>query len=105
MSAALFHLSGKLALVTGAGSGLGLEFSRGFAASGAELICADRDSSRAEEAAALIRKAGGRATPVQVDVAEPSSVQALADRLSRVDVLVNNAGVSSLPNRVHELPI
>jgi NAD(P)-dependent dehydrogenase (short-subunit alcohol dehydrogenase family) len=39
MSAALFDLSGKLALVTGAGSGLGLEFSRGFAASDAEVIC------------------------------------------------------------------
>lgn len=101
----MFDLSGKLALVTGAGSGLGLEFSRGFAASGAELICADRDSSRAEEAAALIKKAGGRATPAQLDVAEAGSVRALADRLSRVDVLVNNAGVSSLPNRIHELPV
>jgi NAD(P)-dependent dehydrogenase (short-subunit alcohol dehydrogenase family) len=109
MNAGLFDLSGKLALVTGAGSGLGLEFSRGFAASGAEVICADRDSSRAEEAAALIQKAGGRATPIRVDVADSASVQSLADRLrsshGHMDVLVNNAGVSSLPNRVHELPI
>ena len=101
----MFELSGKRIVVTGAGSGLGLEFSRGFAASGAEVICADLDSSRAEDAAAAIQKAGGVATAVQVDVAEPSSVERLSERLRRVDVLVNNAGVSSLPNRVHELPI
>ena len=101
----MFELRGKRIVVTGAGSGLGLEFSRGFAASGAEVVCADLDSSRAEEAAAAIQKAGGVATALQVDVAEPKSVQALSERLRRVDVLVNNAGVSSLPNRVHELPI
>ena len=105
----LFDLSGKVVLVTGAGSGLGLAFSRGLAAFGAEVICADRDSSRAEEAVALIQNAGGSALPVHVDVADAASVQSLADRLlashGRIDVLFNNAGVTSIPKRVHELPV
>lgn len=105
----LFDLSGKVVLVTGAGSGLGLAFSRGLAAFGAEVICADRDSSRAEESVALIQNAGGSALPVHVDVADAASVQSLADRLlashGRIDVLFNNAGVTSIPKRVHELPV
>ncbi len=95
--------------MTGAGSGLGLAFSRGLAGFGAEVICADADSSRAEHAVALIQEAGGRATAIQVDVADASSVQSLADRLrashGRVDALFNNAGIANIPRRVHELPV
>ena len=105
----LFELSGKVIAVTGAGSGLGLAISRGLAGFGAEVICSDVDSTRAEEAAALIRSAGGRATAIQADVADAASVQSLADRLGathgRVDALFNNAGIANLPRRVHELPV
>lgn len=105
----IFELNGKVALVTGAGSGLGLAISRGLAGFGAEVICADADSTRAKEAVALIQEAGGRAMAIQVDVADAASVQSLADRLrasgGRVDVLFNNAGIANLPMRVHELPV
>ena len=105
----LFDLSGKVIVVTGAGSGIGLAFSRGFAGSGAEVICADRDVGRANEAADAIKAAGGRAIPSELDVADATSVQAFADQLrashQRIDVLVNNAGVSSLAVRTHELAI
>lgn len=104
-----FDLSGKVIVVTGAGSGIGLAFSRGFAGSGAEVICADRDVGRANEAADAIKAAGGRAIPSELDVADATSVQAFADQLrashQRIDVLVNNAGVSSLAVRTHELAI
>lgn len=105
----LFDLKGKVALVTGAGSGLGREFSRALACYGAEVICADQDASWAEEAADVIQKAGHRASPVRVDVADAASVQALGDRVAashgRVDILFNNAGIAATPKRVHELSV
>ena len=105
----LFSLKGKVALVTGAGSGLGLEFSRALASYGAEVICADQDASWAEEAAAAIQQAGHRASSVKVDVSDVASVQSLADRVAtshgRVDILFNNAGIAAMPKRVHELSV
>lgn len=105
----IFDLSGKVAVVTGAGSGLGLAISRGLAGFGAEVICADVHASGAKDAVAQIQKSGGRATAIQVDVADAASVQSLADGLrasqGRVDALFNNAGIANLPRRVHELPV
>jgi len=105
----LFDLKGKVALVTGAGSGLGREFSRGLAQFGAEVICADQDLSWAKETAGLIQSAAGHASSFQVDVADAASVQALADHAAascgRVDILFNNAGIAAIPKRAHELSV
>ncbi len=105
----LFDLEGKTAVVTGAGSGLGLVFARGLADFGASVVCADVHAARAEEAAATIRAAGGQASAVSVDVADAASVDGLAAQLKqlhpRVDVLINNAGIATHPKRIHELPI
>jgi len=105
----LFDLSAKVALVTGAGSGLGRAFAEGYAAAGARVLCADRDRARAEETTGLINSARNDAVAIEVDVAEAKSVAAMAERVSaicgRVDILVNNAGIATMPMRIHDMPI
>ena len=86
------RLSDKRAIVTGAGSGFGAGIARRFAAEGARVIVADIDVAAAERVAADI---GG--TAQACDVSSADSVAALAAMAGRVDVLVNNAGVTHLP--------
>jgi NAD(P)-dependent dehydrogenase (short-subunit alcohol dehydrogenase family) len=87
------RLDGKAAVITGAGSGIGLATARRFAAEGARVVCADLDEDAGEKAAA---EAGGLF--VAVDVADEEQVRALFDRAAaeygRVDVAFNNAGIS-----------
>ncbi len=91
-------LESKLALVTGAGGGLGSAISRGFAAQGARVIVADIDLARAQAVAASIVADGGQAWSVAMDVTRRAAVQALAadleSRFGPIDALVNNAGIS-----------
>lgn len=91
-------LKDKLALVTGAGGGLGSAISLGFAGEGARVIVADVDAARAEATAARITAAGGQAWSVAIDVRDRAAVQACAAdleaRLGPIDLLVNNAGIS-----------
>lgn len=105
----LFDLTGKVTVVTGAGFGLGRVFARAFAEFGADVVCTDRDVDTLEETVALIKKAGGRASALRVDVAERASVVAMAESVKashgRADVLMNNAGIATVPARVHEMPI
>lgn len=109
MPANLFDLKGKTALVTGAGSGLGLAFARGLADHGASVILADRNIEWANEGSASIAAVGGRATALQVDVADVDSVDRLVERAhgwtGTIDILVNNAGIATKALRIHELPI
>ena len=105
----MFDLTGKVALVTGAGSGLGRAFSEGLASIGARVVCADRNQGWADETAALINTKRNDALSIGVDVSEPQSMHVLAERVGvicgRVDVLINNAGIATNPVRTHETPI
>ena len=94
----MFRLDQKIALVTGAGSGIGEHIAQLFAQQGAHVILADISMDTAEQVAAGIRAAGGSTRVQQLDVAEESQVKAAIERVAategRLDILVNNAGIS-----------
>src|SRR5690242_16815476 len=104
----LFRLDGKVAIVTGASSGLGVAFAQALAEAGADVALGARRVDRLEETAELVRAAGRRAIAVATDVADPASCQALVDaamgELGRVDVLVNNAGIGTAAPATRETP-
>ena len=89
----LFDLSGKVAIVTGGGSGIGRQMAHGLADAGAELVLCARKVERCEEAA---RELPTRALALPCDVSDPDSVNAMVaralDEFGHVDILVNNAG-------------
>ena len=89
----MFRLDQKIALVTGAGSGIGEAIAMLFAARGATVWVADRNAESGNAPVAAIREAGGRAEFAELDVSDPAAVESLVLRLPSVDVLVNNAGV------------
>ncbi|MGE0227492.1 MAG: SDR family NAD(P)-dependent oxidoreductase [Dehalococcoidia bacterium] len=102
MTTGLRRLDGRVAMVTGAGSGIGRACAVRLAAEGATVVCAGRrELSDEEETAALIRDAGGQAEAVELDVSHEEEVQQVIDgtvaRHGRLDILVNNAGVGALP--------
>jgi NAD(P)-dependent dehydrogenase (short-subunit alcohol dehydrogenase family) len=106
----LFRMDGKVAVVTGAGSGFGRAFSLALAAYGATVVCAGRTLAPLEETVALVAEADGRAEALAVDVADEESVErfwhSLAARRGRADILVNNAGIiTPTPVRTHELAV
>jgi NAD(P)-dependent dehydrogenase (short-subunit alcohol dehydrogenase family) len=95
----MFRLDGRVAIVTGASSGLGVAFARALAEAGADVALGARRVDRLQETKALVEATGRRAITVQTDVAKPEDCTALVaaalEQLGRVDVLVNNAGVGT----------
>ena len=93
----MVDLSGRVAIVTGAGSGLGREHALLLAARGAKVVGNDLSETPAEEVAEEIRKAGSEALAVAASVTDFDAMQAMVakalERWSRVDILVNNAGI------------
>ncbi|ATN37307.1 3-oxoacyl-ACP reductase (plasmid) [Rhizobium sp. ACO-34A] len=87
-------LSGRLALVTGAGRGLGAAIAAGMAEQGARVILADIDGEHAERQADALRSRGLEAEGRKLDVTDRENVKAFAGQIESLDILVNNAGVA-----------
>jgi NAD(P)-dependent dehydrogenase (short-subunit alcohol dehydrogenase family) len=100
MSADLFSLADRVAVVTGASAGLGVSLAEGLAAAGAKLVLAARRVDRLEELAARLEAGGSECLAVACDVTDAASVEELARRslehFGAVDVLVNNAGITEV---------
>ena len=95
------RLEGKVALVTGAGTGIGQATAILFAEEGADIVAANLELTEAEETAEVIRRMGRRAVAVAADISEPEEVHAMVDRaineFGGVNILVNNAGLPAVP--------
>lgn len=92
------QLANQIAVVTGAGRGIGRAIALKFAAEGADVACVSRTAENSEKVAGEIRALGRKAWAYAVDVSDAASVNAAADKIlsdaGRVDILVNNAGVT-----------
>lgn len=92
-------LSGKIAIVTGAGGCIGGAIAKKLSAEGAVVAVVDLNLEKAEETAGLIRDAGGEALAVKTDLCDPASIQKMVDevmqRFGQIDILVNGAGGSA----------
>lgn len=104
----LFRLDGKVAIVTGASSGLGVTFATALAEAGADVALGARRVERLEDTKALVEQRGRRAVAVGTDVSDPDACTALVaaamEAFGRVDVLVNNAGIGTAVPATRETP-
>ena len=104
----LFDLDGKVVIITGASSGLGVAFAQAFAQAGADIALGARRIDKLSATAELVTATGRRALVVGTDVADPVSCQQLVDaamaEFGKVDVLINNAGVGTAVPALRETP-
>ena len=103
-----FSLAGKIAIVTGASSGLGVAFAVGLADAGADIAICARRVEKLEQTKAQVEERGRRCVAVQADVSNPDDcnrvVAETVDQLGKVDVLINNAGIGTAVPATRETP-
>ncbi len=103
-----FSLEGKVAVVTGASSGLGVAFATGLADAGADIAICARRVEKLEETRARVEALGRRCIAVEADVSNPEDcnrvIAEAVEQLGHVDVLVNNAGIGTAVPATHEAP-
>jgi len=105
----MFDLSGKVAVITGAGNGLGYEFAEAMAEAGADVVCADIDMARNGATAARVETLGPKALSVQCDVTREADVarlfQSAEKAFGHVDIAFANAGIADVaPQPLHDYP-
>ncbi|MFZ2987110.1 SDR family NAD(P)-dependent oxidoreductase [Ideonella sp.] len=105
----MFDLTGQVAVITGAGNGLGVELAVAMAEAGADVVCADIDMARNEATAARVQALGRRALCVPCDVTREADVAALfqsaEQAFGRVDIAFANAGIADVaPQPLHDYP-
>ncbi|WP_283134783.1 SDR family NAD(P)-dependent oxidoreductase [Rhizohabitans arisaemae] len=105
---ARFRLDGRVVIVTGASSGLGVAFARGFAEAGADVAIGARRLDRLAETKSLVEETGRRCVATAADVTDPGSCRGLVEaamaEYGRVDVLINNAGIGTAVPALRETP-
>ncbi len=103
-----FRLDGRVAIVTGASSGLGVAFAQALAEAGADVVLGARRVNKLHDTAALVEALGRKALVVATDVAKPEDCDRLVaqavETFGRVDILVNNAGIGTAVPATRETP-
>lgn len=89
-----FRLDGKIALITGAGAGIGAGIAQAFSAAGAEVVLLARTLGPLQDIAGAIREQGGEVQVIACDVTDSAAIRAAIEALPRLDILVNNAGTN-----------
>lgn len=102
----LFDLTGKVALVTGASSGLGAAFARGLARAGADVVVTARRQEMIDQTAEVVRSFGGRSLAISADITDEAAFQGVIDRavseMGSLDILINNAGYTDRSGLRHD---
>jgi 3-oxoacyl-[acyl-carrier protein] reductase len=105
----IFDLSGKVALITGGGSGIGRAYCEAMSEFGADVACNDIDEYKAQETVMLISKFGHRALAIKADVSKQDEIERMVSRtveeLGKLDIVFCNAGIIIPPYRIHEVPV
>jgi 3-oxoacyl-[acyl-carrier protein] reductase len=100
-------LKDKVAVITGAGSGIGRETALVFAEQGAKIVVADLNLEAAQETCEIINKSGGASIPVEVNVSKADEVQSMyattLEQFDKLDIVYNNAGVPMSPHNIEEI--